>query len=106
MIKSETAFTSPASSFMYGGERNALEGHSTVRDTTSISTFGNESNNNQQPLSETLLDSEAATFGFLGQITRNFSLSDLTADFSQSSGLSLYHYYSFVSLVVHTLFVT
>ncbi|CAG7890590.1 unnamed protein product, partial [Brassica rapa] len=84
MIKSETAFTSPAS-FMYGGERNSLEGHSTVRDTTSISTFGNESNNNQQPLSETLLDSEAATFGFLGQIPRNFSLSDLTADFSQSS---------------------
>lgn len=96
MIKSETAFTSPAS-FMYGGERNALEGHSTVRDTTSISTFGNESNNNQQPLSETLLDSEAATFGFLGQIPRNFSLSDLTADFSQSSGLSLYHYLSFLS---------
>ncbi|WZZ29701.1 hypothetical protein YC2023_013102 [Brassica napus] len=70
---------------MYGGERNALGGHSTVRDTTLISTFGNESNNNQQPLSETLLDSEAATFGFLGQIPRNFSPSDLTADFSQSS---------------------
>ncbi|CAH8356368.1 unnamed protein product [Eruca vesicaria subsp. sativa] len=82
MIKSETAFTNPTS-FMYGGERNALGGHSTVRD-TSIPSFGNESNNNQ-PLSEPLLDSEAATFGFLGQIPRNFSLSDLTADFSQSS---------------------
>ncbi|XP_013638646.1 PREDICTED: uncharacterized protein LOC106343857 isoform X2 [Brassica oleracea var. oleracea] len=57
MIKSETAFTNPPS-FMYGGERNnALEGHST----------------------------EASTFGFLGSIPRNFSLSDLTADFSQSS---------------------
>ncbi|KAL0719616.1 hypothetical protein Bca4012_068940 [Brassica carinata] len=86
MIKSETAFTNNPASFMYGGERNALEGHSTVRGDTSIPSFGNESNNNnQQPLSETLLDSEAATFGFLGQIPRNFSLSDLTADFSQSS---------------------
>ncbi|KAF8085767.1 hypothetical protein N665_0648s0018 [Sinapis alba] len=84
MIKSETAFTNPAS-FMYGGERNTLQGHSTVRGDTSIPSFGNESNNNQQPLSETLLDSEGATFGFLGQIPRNFSLSDLTADFSQSS---------------------
>ena len=85
MIKSETAFTNP-SSFMYGGERNTLEGHSTVRGDTSIPSFGNESNNNnQQALSETVLDSEAATFGFLGQIPRNFSLSDLTADFSQSS---------------------
>ncbi|XP_056844224.1 uncharacterized protein LOC130496286 isoform X1 [Raphanus sativus] len=84
IIKSETAFTNnPASSFMYGGggERNVLEGHSTVRGDTSIPSFGN----NQQPLSETVLDAEAATFGFLGQIPRNFSLSDLTADFSQSS---------------------
>lgn len=101
MIKSETAFTNnPASSFMYGdGERNALEGHSTVRGDTSIPSFGN----NQQPLSETVLDAEAATFGFLGQIPRNFSLSDLTADFSQSSGLSLLSYYSFLS---HSLVVS
>ncbi|KAH0881202.1 hypothetical protein HID58_068596 [Brassica napus] len=81
MIKSETAY--PAS-FMYGGERNnALEGHSTVRE-TSIPSFSNESNNNQ-PIGDTLLDAEASTFGFLGSIPRNFSLSDLTADFSQSS---------------------
>ncbi|XP_024015760.1 uncharacterized protein LOC18023795 isoform X2 [Eutrema salsugineum] len=81
MIKSETAFTNPAS-YIYGGERNALEGHATVGD-TSIPSFSNESNN--QPLGDPLLDAEASTFGFLGQIPRNFSLSDLTADFSQSS---------------------
>uniref|UniRef100_A0A1J3ESU5 Uncharacterized protein n=1 Tax=Noccaea caerulescens TaxID=107243 RepID=A0A1J3ESU5_NOCCA len=81
MIKSETAYANPAS-FMYDGERSALEGHSTVGD-TSIPSFGNESNN--QPLTDPLLDAEASTFGFLGQIPRNFSLSDLTADFSQSS---------------------
>lgn len=85
MIKSETAYANPAS-YMYGGERNALEGHSTVGD-TSIPSFSNESNN--QPLSDPLLDAETSTFGFLGQIPRNFSLSDLTADFSQSSGPSL-----------------
>ncbi|CAN6894374.1 unnamed protein product [Brassica oleracea] len=83
MIKSETAFTNPPS-FMYGGERNnALEGHSTGRETP-IPSFSNESNNNQ-PIGDTLLDAEASTFGFLGSIPRNFSLSDLTADFSQSS---------------------
>ncbi|KAL5708359.1 hypothetical protein ACHQM5_019161 [Ranunculus cassubicifolius] len=31
------------------------------------------------------LETEASSFGFLGQIPRNFSLSDLTAEFSQSS---------------------
>ncbi|KAJ0263718.1 Histidine-tRNA ligase [Hirschfeldia incana] len=87
MIKSETAFTNPPS-FMYGGgeRNNALDGHSAVRETP-IPSFSNESNNNQQPLSDTLLDAEASTFGFLGQIPRNFSLSDLTADFSQSSDI-------------------
>nr|BAJ34073.1 unnamed protein product [Eutrema halophilum] len=96
MIKSETAFTNPAS-YIYGGERNALEGHATVGD-TSIPSFSNESNN--QPLGDPLLDAEASTFGFLGQIPRNFSLSDLTADFSQSSGPSLSHILPSVSVFV------
>lgn len=106
MIKSETAFANPAS-FMYGGggERNALDGHSAVRETP-ITSFSNESNNNnnQQPLGDTLLDAEASTFGFLGQIPRNFSLSDLTADFSQSSGLfSISYILLFVSLCLYYL---
>lgn len=99
MIKSETAFTNPAS-YMYGGERNALEGHPTVGD-TSMPNFGNEPNN--QPLSDSLLDAEASTFGFLGQIPRNFSLSDLTADFSQSSGLSPSHILVSLSLCSYIL---
>lgn len=97
MIKSETAFTNPAS-YLYGGERNGLEGHSTAGD-TSIPSFSNESNN--QSLGEPLLDTEASTFGFLGQIPRNFSLSDLTADFSQSSGLSLSHILLSLSFFLH-----
>ncbi|KAK4746200.1 hypothetical protein SAY87_012512 [Trapa incisa] len=40
-----------------------------------------------QPLNEPLLDGDTSSFGFLGQIPRNFSLSDLTADFSQSSDI-------------------
>ncbi|CAN8259865.1 unnamed protein product [Cochlearia groenlandica] len=81
MIKSETAYINPAS-HMFGGDRNALDGLSTVGEIP-LASFRNESNN--QPLSDLLLDAEASTFGFLGQIPRNFSLSDLTADFSQSS---------------------
>ncbi|XP_077218205.1 uncharacterized protein LOC143852615 [Tasmannia lanceolata] len=44
---------------------------------------------NPQTLNEPvpLLDADTSLFGFLGQIPRNFSLSDLTADFSQSSDI-------------------
>ncbi|XP_077250461.1 uncharacterized protein LOC143889767 isoform X2 [Tasmannia lanceolata] len=44
---------------------------------------------NHQTLNEPppLLDADISSFGFLGQIPRNFSLSDLTADFSQSSDI-------------------
>ncbi|MCD7446308.1 hypothetical protein HAX54_000118 [Datura stramonium] len=40
-----------------------------------------------QPVNETVLDADTSSFGFLGQIPRNFSLSDLTADFSNSSDI-------------------
>ncbi|XP_010552966.1 PREDICTED: uncharacterized protein LOC104823210 isoform X2 [Tarenaya hassleriana] len=74
-----------SSQYMYGGEnRNTLEAHSSVGD-ASVASFSTESNN--QPLNDPLLDSDTSTFGFLGQIPRNFSLSDLTADFSQSSDI-------------------
>ncbi|KAJ6380829.1 hypothetical protein OIU77_029679 [Salix suchowensis] len=38
-----------------------------------------------QALGESILDADTSSFGFLSQIPRNFSLSDLTADFTQSS---------------------
>ncbi|XP_078445600.1 histidine-tRNA ligase isoform X2 [Wolffia australiana] len=38
-----------------------------------------------QPLNEHLVDLDAASFGILGRIPRNFSFSDLTEDFTQST---------------------
>lgn len=70
IIKNETGY-SGASPYMFGAESNVLE-----------APVGSTS----QPLNEPLLDADNSSFGFLGQIPRNFSLSDLTADFSQSSG--------------------
>lgn len=78
MIKSETAYSNCAP-YIYGGEAQ-----STVGD-ASVASFSNDSS--IQSLNDPLVDADASTFGFLGQIPRNFSLSDLTADFSQSSGL-------------------
>lgn len=85
MIKSETAYSN-CGPYMCGGEA-----HSTVGD-ASIASFSNDSSN--QSLNDQLVDADTSTFGFLGQIPRNFSLSDLTADFSQGSGPSHSHIYS------------
>ncbi|XP_010423626.1 PREDICTED: uncharacterized protein LOC104708711 isoform X1 [Camelina sativa] len=76
VIKSETAYSNCAP-YMYGGEAQ-----STVVD-ASIASFSNESSS--QSLNDPLVDADASPFGSLRQIPRNFSLSDLTADFSQSS---------------------
>ncbi|XP_010558133.1 PREDICTED: uncharacterized protein LOC104826888 [Tarenaya hassleriana] len=84
MIKPEDGY-SMCGQFMYGGDRTTLEAHSSVVGDASVGSFSSESNN--QPLNDPLLDADTSTFGFLGQIPRNFSLSDLTADFSQSSDI-------------------
>uniref|UniRef100_A0A1J3FMA8 Uncharacterized protein n=2 Tax=Noccaea caerulescens TaxID=107243 RepID=A0A1J3FMA8_NOCCA len=76
-IKSEAAFSNSAPYMMYGGEAPSAVGD------VSIASFSNDSSN--QSLNDPVVDADASTFGFLGQIPRNFSLSDLTADFSQSS---------------------
>ncbi|PKI50866.1 hypothetical protein CRG98_028773 [Punica granatum] len=84
IIKTETGY-SGASPYMFGAETNVLEARSTIGDATVASFSSVESTS--QPLNEPLLDADASSFGFLGQIPRNFSLSDLTADFSQSSDI-------------------
>jgi uncharacterized protein (TIGR01589 family) len=76
-IKSEAAFSNCAPFMMYGGQAASAVGDA------SIASFSNDSSN--QSLNDPVVDADASTFGFLGQIPRNFSLSDLTADFSQSS---------------------
>ena len=84
MIKSETGY-SGRSPYMYGSDRNVLEMHPTIED-ASIASFPSVQSNSQ-PLNEQILDMESSSFGSLGQDSRNFSLSDLAADFSQSSGM-------------------
>ena len=91
-IKSEVGYSN-SSPYMFGVDNNVLEGRPNIGD-ASVAPFSSV-DSNSQALNESLLDSDTSSFGFLGQIPRNFSLSDLTADFSQSSGtfhlfLSLY----------------
>lgn len=96
MIKPEAGY-SGSSPFIFGANNAALEKRAAIAD-ASIPPFTSVVSNSQ-PLGEPLLDSETPSYGFLGQIPQNFSLSDLTAGFSQSSGLSCFlsscHYYHF-----------
>lgn len=86
MIKSEPGY-SRSSPYMFGAGNSVLEARPTIGDASVAPFTGVDSNSHS--LNEALLDPDVASFGFLGQIPRNFSLSDLTADFSQSSaGLS------------------
>jgi hypothetical protein len=85
MIKSETGY-SGNSAYMFESDGNVPEVRPTIGDASVASYTSVESN--AQPLNEPILDADTSSYGFLGQIPRNFSLSDLTADFSQSSGLS------------------
>ncbi|XXG41438.1 hypothetical protein AAC387_Pa01g1893 [Persea americana] len=85
-IKSEPSYSnSPV--YMFGADGNVLDSRPTVGEASAVSFNGTESNS--QPLTESPLE---ADIGFLGQIPRNFSLSDLTAGFSQSSEI-LENYY-------------
>jgi len=84
IIKSETGY-SGSSSYMFGSDGNVLELRPTIGD-ASVASFPSVESNSQ-PLNEQILDMESSSFGYLGQIPRNFSLSDLAADFSQSSDI-------------------
>ncbi|XP_059646151.1 uncharacterized protein LOC132290933 isoform X2 [Cornus florida] len=84
LIKSESGYAG-SSPFMFGADSNVLEMRPAIGD-ASVSSFNN-GESNSQPMNETVLDADASSFGFLGQIPRNFSLSDLTADFSNSSDI-------------------
>ncbi|XAR69602.1 Angiotensin-converting enzyme 2 [Bertholletia excelsa] len=84
MIKSESGYAG-SSPYMFSNEGNVLEVRPAIGD-ASVPSFNNVESGSQ-PLNETLLDADSSSFGFLGQIPRNFSLSDLTADFSNSSDI-------------------
>ncbi|XP_027350580.1 uncharacterized protein LOC113861758 isoform X2 [Abrus precatorius] len=84
MIKSEPGY-SGCSPYMFGTDGNVLEARPTIGD-ASVTSFPNVEANSHS-LNDAVLDPDTSSFGFLGQIPRNFSLSDLTADFSQSSDI-------------------
>ncbi|KAL6530535.1 hypothetical protein OROMI_028424 [Orobanche minor] len=80
-VKTECGYASDSALML--AENNLLEPHSTIGDASS-SFNGGESNS--RSLNE-ILDNETNSFGLLGQMSRNFSLSDLTADFSNSTDI-------------------
>ncbi|KAK6127313.1 hypothetical protein DH2020_038976 [Rehmannia glutinosa] len=85
MIKSEGGYAGD-SPFMFGhGQQSSRTSYCSWR-SLSVSPF-NGGDSSSQALNESMLDQEMNSFGFLGQIPRNFSLSDLTADFSNSTDI-------------------
>lgn len=84
MIKPEAGY-SGSSPFMFGADNTALEKRVAIGD-ASVTPFSSVVSNSQT-LGEPLLDSDTSSYGFLGQIPQSFSLSDLTAGFSQSSDI-------------------
>ncbi|CAI9787504.1 unnamed protein product [Fraxinus pennsylvanica] len=84
IIKSECEHTGD-SLFMFGAERNLQEALQNIGD-ASFSPFSSV-DSVSLPINETILDPELNSFGFLRQIPRNISFSDLTADFSNSTDI-------------------
>ncbi|CAH1418475.1 unnamed protein product [Lactuca virosa] len=84
-MKSESGYTD-ASSFLYNPANNVEERHPVMADVhVPIPSFISEESNPKHVIVNESMDS--SSFGFLGQIPRSFSLSDLTADFSISSDI-------------------
>ncbi|CAN1173481.1 hypothetical protein LINPERPRIM_LOCUS9301 [Linum perenne] len=83
-MKSEVGYTG-TSSYVVGTVGNVIDTRPSIADASvaSFSSVGSSS----QAMNEPLIDADISSFGFLGQIPRNFSLSDLTADFNQSSDI-------------------
>lgn len=92
IIKSEVGY-SGNSPYIFGADSNVMEARPNIGD-SSVAPFSSVDSNSQS-LNEPLLDAENSTYGIL-QIPRNFSLSDLSAGFSQTSGTSLCQYLCFL----------
>jgi hypothetical protein len=84
MIKSEPGY-SGSPPYIFGPDGTVLEACPTIGD-AAVTSF-NSVDSNSHSMNGALLDPDISSFGVLGQISRNLSLSDLTADFSQSSGM-------------------
>ncbi|XP_027366552.1 uncharacterized protein LOC113872879 [Abrus precatorius] len=84
MIKSEPGY-SGSSPYIFAPDGTVLEACPTIGD-ASVTSFTSVDSNSHS-MNGALLDPDIPSFGVLGQISRNLSLSDLTADFSQSSDI-------------------
>ncbi|GJU61975.1 hypothetical protein Tco_1243810 [Tanacetum coccineum] len=84
VIKSESGYTGEPS-FMYNSANNGIDRHPAITEVPIPNFIGEESH--PKPVNEPIVEPDTSSFGFLGQIPRNFSLSDLTADFSISSDI-------------------
>ncbi|KAJ1384692.1 hypothetical protein SESBI_42315 [Sesbania bispinosa] len=84
MIKSESGY-SGSPPYIFGPDSTVLEACPTIGDAT-VTSFTNV-HSNSHSMNGSLLDPDISSFGLLGQISRNLSLSDLTADFSRSSDI-------------------
>ncbi|KAL3637174.1 hypothetical protein CASFOL_019473 [Castilleja foliolosa] len=82
LVKTECGYASD-SPLMFVAENNLVEPHHAIGDASSSFNGGESSSH---VLNE-ILDTETNSFGILGQMSRNFSLSDLTADFSNSTDI-------------------
>lgn len=81
-IKAESSFSSNPE-FAFCNENTYLEPCQSIGDASGGSFSSSELNG--QPLGDTILDMDTSSYGFLSQIPRNFSFSDLTEDFSHST---------------------
>ncbi|XP_030484044.1 uncharacterized protein LOC115700591 isoform X2 [Cannabis sativa] len=84
VIKSEMGYPS-TSPYMFGADNNVMESRPNIGD-ASVAPFSTV-DPNPQALNDSLLDVDTSSYGFLSQIPRSFSLSDLTTHFSQSSDI-------------------
>ncbi|XP_055961404.1 uncharacterized protein LOC126677435 isoform X2 [Mercurialis annua] len=84
MIKSEAGY-SGTPPYMFAADGNVLEARPSIAD-ASVASFSSVESNSQA-INEPLLEADTSSYGFLNQIPRNFSLSDLAADFAQSSDI-------------------
>ncbi|KAJ6793336.1 Uncharacterized protein M6B38_235780 [Iris pallida] len=83
-IKSEPSYPN-TSGFAFCTDGSYVETHTPIGDAPGAS-FGS-CDLTGQPMNDPLLDMDTSSFGFLSQIPRSFSFSDLTDDFTQSADI-------------------
>uniref|UniRef100_A0A2P2KHP4 Uncharacterized protein LOC105634412 isoform X2 n=1 Tax=Rhizophora mucronata TaxID=61149 RepID=A0A2P2KHP4_RHIMU len=95
IIRSETDYVGTPS-YIFGTDGNVMEASPSIADASVASLSSMASNSHPMPEP---LDAEN-NYGYLSQIPRNFSFTDLTADFAKSSGFSPLHVFLCLCVLV------